>query len=110
MDAVIDEYQHLCNLAQILDTVKSQDWAECWSPWDQEQRDWLTSRMRAIDARREMTPEDIGLPACEYTDHEWRYEWPEHDVGFCGFKECKHCGKQEGIERGDYPSFDDDVL
>jgi len=36
----------LCNLAQILDVVK-QEWAKSWSAWDQEQRDGITSELKA---------------------------------------------------------------
>lgn len=50
---------------------------------------------------REMEPEDIGLPVCVDIGHEWHFEWAEPDVGFYGFKECKHCGKQAAIEPGE---------
>jgi hypothetical protein len=50
---------------------------------------------------RVMEDEDIGLTPCMEGDHEWRFEWPEWDVGFYGFKECENCGKTAALEAGD---------
>jgi hypothetical protein len=50
---------------------------------------------------RVMEAEDIGLTPCMEGDHEWRYEHPEWDVGFYGFKECKFCGTTGSLEPGD---------
>lgn len=49
-DGVIsDEVENLLiNIAQILDVVKT-EWAEAWSPFDQEQRDHIT---RLLCAKR----------------------------------------------------------
>jgi hypothetical protein len=44
----------LCNVAQILDVVKS-EWAESWSPWspwDQEQRDGITELLKFYYAKK----------------------------------------------------------
>lgn len=38
---------------------------------------------------------------CPEDDHDWRYEWPEHDVGFGGLKECKVCGVTAALTRDD---------
>ncbi len=42
-----DDLAALTSLASMLDTIKSQDWAECWSEHDQGLRDWLTRKLRA---------------------------------------------------------------
>jgi hypothetical protein len=42
-----DDLAALTSLASMLDTIKSQDWAECWSAHDQGLRDWLTRKLRA---------------------------------------------------------------
>lgn len=42
---VADVPNLLCNIAQILNTVK-QEWGESWSTWDQEQYDSLTRLQR----------------------------------------------------------------
>jgi hypothetical protein len=52
-----DLSQLLCNLAQILDTLQSQDWATCWSDWDQQQRNAITDAQRRIDAAMNSLPQ-----------------------------------------------------
>lgn len=43
-------------------------------------------------------------------DHEWKVYYPENDVGFAGYKECIHCGKQEALSEADYDGFGSDEL
>ena len=50
-----DDLAALTSLASMLDTIKSQDWAECWSEHDQGLRDWLTQKLREAYAAREST-------------------------------------------------------
>lgn len=54
-DAQMAEF--MTSVAQILDTVKGQEWKECWGEWDQKQRDFITRWMTDYYSRRaELSP------------------------------------------------------
>ena len=55
-----DDLAALTSLASMLDTIKSQDWAECWSEHDQGLRDWITRKLREAYAARESTGPSAG--------------------------------------------------
>lgn len=58
-DQISDEVETLLiNVAQILDVVKT-EWAESWSPFDQEQRDHITKLLR----------QKRGCPHCGSKSH-----------------------------------------
>ena len=42
----------LCNIAQILDVVKT-EWTTEWSTWDQDQRDGITAFLKFYYAKKE---------------------------------------------------------
>lgn len=46
----------------------------------------------------------IGTPE---EDHEFKIHYPEEDVGFAGYKECIHCGKQEALTEADFDDFNE---
>lgn len=67
-----DLRQLLCGLAQMLDTVKSQDWATCWSEWDQQQRDGITAWCEHLDR--------AAPPPVPARCHCGAHEWPDNAV------------------------------